>query len=223
MLTESQSFTAELLERRWVSESTFEIELSRPRNFSFVPGQRMRLALGTGSRDYSLISSPKDSTIAFYIRRVKDGRISPLLAQAEAGTPIECSGPCGYFTFRPSPRPAIFVATGTGIAPFVSMGRSGLSDFTLLHGVRKHTDLFCRSLFIAAAQKYVPCISGTPLEQGHDFQDVFHGRVTQYIKRHLVPGIYDFYLCGSSEMIRSATLLMDDLFPGSLVYTEIFF
>ena len=34
---------------------------------------------------------------------------------------------------------------------------------------------------------------------------------------------YDFYLCGREEMIRDVTLLVDEAFPGSRVYAEIFF
>ena len=49
------------------------------------------------------------------------------------------------------------------------------------------------------------------------------GRVTEYLDQHLTPGTYDFYLCGRSEMIRDVTLLIDERFPGSLVYTELFY
>jgi ferredoxin-NADP reductase len=129
------------------------------------------------------------------------------------------SGPHGYFTFKPSPRPAIFVATGTGVAPFVSMARAGTKGFTLLHGVKRAEDLFYRDLLSASAQRYMACLS----EDASADPTVFAGRVTRHLERQVPPGACDFYLCGRSEMIRDVTWLVDDRFPGSRVYSEIFF
>jgi hypothetical protein len=74
-------------------------------------------------------------------------------------------------------------------------------------------------LFRARAKLYVTCLSAeTQLPPGS-----FRGRVTGYLKKNLPMEIYDFYLCGRSEMIRDAIALIDDRFKGSLVYTEIFY
>jgi NAD(P)H-flavin reductase len=98
------------------------------------------------------------------------------------------------------------------------MVRSGLKNFTLLHGVRSPEDLYYSAVFKSAAAAYVPCLSGgTRLKEG------FSGRVTDYLNTHFAVGAYDFYLCGRSEMIRDATLIVDDRFPGSFVYTEIYY
>jgi NAD(P)H-flavin reductase len=50
-----------------------------------------------------------------------------------------------------------------------------------------------------------------------------HGRVSDYLEAHLPDGAYDFYLCGRQDMIRDVTLLVDEKFPGSLVYAETFY
>jgi hypothetical protein len=34
---------------------------------------------------------------------------------------------------------------------------------------------------------------------------------------------YDFYLCGRGDMVRDVTLIVDELFSGSLLYTETFY
>jgi hypothetical protein len=47
--------------------------------------------------------------------------------------------------------------------------------------------------------------------------------VTDYIRNRLPPRTYDFYLCGRQDMIRDVTLLVDERFDGSLVYSEIFY
>jgi NAD(P)H-flavin reductase len=148
--------------------------------------------------------------------------MSSFMASAELGSRIHFSGPDGYFTFRPSPRSAIFVATGTGIAPFVSMVRSGVESVTLLHGVRIPDELYYKSLFKKFKQNYIPCLSGT-IPEPHPLSHVFRGRVTEYIGRFLNSGGYDFYLSGRSEMIRDVILLVDEKFSDSIVYTEAFF
>jgi benzoate/toluate 1,2-dioxygenase reductase subunit len=212
-------YTTELLDRRCLSDKTFEIKLARPPAFQFEPGQRIRLIHENIERDYSLISAPGDSHLALCIRRITGGAYSSLLADARISQRLCFSGPHGYFLFHPSGRPAVFIATGTGIAPFCAMARSGLNGFTLLHGIRSPDERYYASLFRSRAKLYVACLSAeTPLSIGS-----FRGRVTAYLKINLPVKPYDFYLCGRSEMIRDAISVIDDRFKGSLVYTEIFY
>jgi ferredoxin-NADP reductase len=213
------SYTCELQQRSQLSAGTFELFLSRPRHFTFEPGQRIRLLDRLQKRDYSLANAPEDPSLRLCIRRVPAGIFSTKLHAAAIGSRFEFTGPHGLFVFRPSSQPAIFVATGTGAAPFASMARAGARGFTLLHGVRYSNELLYADLFHATAGAYVPCISGKnpPAER------MFHGRVTAYVKQELPPGAYDFYLCGRSEMVRDVTWLIDERFQDSRVYTEIFF
>jgi benzoate/toluate 1,2-dioxygenase reductase subunit len=220
--TATKPFRAELLSRRWLSDATFEIELARPSLFEFNPGQSIRVIHQQLERDYSLVSDPTGPTLSLCIRNVQDGSLTPLLATAKIRSRISFTGPHGYFTFRPAQRPPVFIATGTGVAPFVSMVRSGVKGFTLLHGVREPSELYYKSLFRTATKNYVTCFSGSAPESPEP-EDVFQGRVTDYLERNLPPGIYDFYLSGRIEMVRDVTHLVDERFPGSLVYTEIFY
>jgi ferredoxin-NADP reductase len=216
---EDAIYDTTLLERRPLSDNTFEAVFSRPPGFDFTAGQRIRLVHKGLERDYSLVNAPDDAALVLCIRRVAAGTFSPLLFSTPIGTAFTFSGPHGYFVSRPSERPSIFVATGTGIAPFAAMARSGVSGFSLLHGVRQTVDGYYASLFRAKARRYVICLSEEePCEAG-----TFHGRVTDYLASQLEPDRYDFYLCGRTEMIRDVTWIVDDLFSGSMVYTEIFF
>jgi NAD(P)H-flavin reductase len=217
--THLSTFTADLLKRQWLSGKTFEIILSAPPVFEFAPGQRIRLSLGGNERDYSIVSAPEESELTLCIRSVAGGKLSTLLGVADIGTPLSVKGPYGYFTYKPSPRPAVFVATGTGIAPFCSMARSGLSGFTLLHGVRTSEDLYYAAHFRQSARTYIPCLTEPKKLPANAFQ----GKVTEYLERYFTPNAYDFYLSGRSEMIRDVTLLIDEHFPESLVYTELFY
>lgn len=212
--------------RRWLSQDTFELRLNRPPEFSFTPGQFIRfIASGEAGavqeRDYSLISLPSDPEIALLVRDTGTGGFSSFLGAAKPGTSLRFTGPHGYFTYRRTGRPAVFVATGTGLAPFVSMARSGAAGFLLLHGVRAASDLYYESLFRIHPCRYVPCLSGAGAADARP--GGFPGRVTAYLEGRIPPGEYDFYLCGRGEMIREATLLIDERFPGSRVYSEMFY
>ena len=213
-----QRYTAELVNRKWLSDKTFEIVLTRPQTFRFKPGQRICIRHQQISRDYTLVSSPDHTRIILCIRHVPDGLLTPVLERLSLGSQLAFSGPHGYFIYRPTGQPVIFVATGTGTAPFCAMARAGVSGYTLLHGVHHASDLYYAEVFQQTAERYVPCLpahAGGPTNR-------FTGRVTRYLKEQLKPGRYDFYLCGQQRMISDAILIIDDRFPGSLVYTEAF-
>lgn len=207
------------MERRWLSHKSFEITLTKPKSFKYLPGQWIRLFHDAVERDYSLVSAPGQPNLSLCIRNIEGGILSPELSKAPVGSRFRFTGPHGYFTFKPSARQVVFVATGTGVAPFVSMARSGVSGFILLHGVNSASDIYYESLFKSAAGQYVPCIS----ESDGLSRDYFGGRVIDYLQKNLPGGQYDFYLCGRREMIRDVTFLVDERFAGSYIFTEIFY
>jgi ferredoxin-NADP reductase len=214
--------TVELLQRRRLARNVFEIELSRPPSLVFEPGQTIRFIHESLERYYSLISAPDDSNLAICVYNVPQGDFSTVLANTEIGTHFTVSGPHGYFTFNRSGRTPVFVASGTGIAPFVSMGRSGITDFILLHEVERAEDLYYQEFFRKTASGYIPCLlappAADPLPPG-----TLKGKAANYIRKNLAPASYDFYLCGEREMTREVTLLADEYFPGSYVYKEVYF
>ena len=210
-----------LVARRWLSAGFYEIRLERPDGFDFQAGQSIRLDVDGRERHYTPVTSPTAPQIALCIRRVGEGGVSAALAGMPVGSTPWMTGPYGYFVFRPSDRPAVFVATGAGVAPFVAMARSGVKGVTLLHGVRSPVDLVYADLLRERVDRYVPCLSeaagpGT-------VADAFFGRVTDYLTDRLTPNIYDIYLCGRGEMIRDAIHILDQRCPGSYVYSEAFF
>ena len=206
-----------LLRREWLSERTLEVACSRPQGFVFLPGQSIRIIEGGIERDYSIASGPGDPFLSLLITRVPGGAMSSWLAEAPLETPLTIEGPRGFFTWKPSSRPAVFAATGTGVAPFLSMARSGVRGFTMIHGVRDPAELLHADELRAAAALFMPCVSR------ENPGDCFAGRVTRWVRERLDPGVYDFYLCGRRDMIRDMTTLVDERFPGSLLYTEIFY
>ena len=206
----------------WLSAHTFEIRFERPRGFDYLPGQKVRMVHHPFQRDYTLLTTPADNELALCVRHIPNGRISPMLATARSGQIFHLTPAFGFFLFQPSRRTAVFVATGTGIAPFVSFARSGVRGFQLLHGVRSAEALYYHELLASAASVFIPCLSG-PLASDLKYPQAFTGHVTTYLDHRLAAGDYDFYLCGRGEMIRDAVRIIDRRFPSARIFTEAFF
>jgi len=215
-------YSSELVHRRWLSTKTFEIGLSRPAGFDFQAGQGICIVYEGHTRHYSLTNAPTEPVLNLCVRHIREGLLTPVLAEADLGTRFQFTGPHGYFLFRPSQRPSVFVATGTGIAPFLAMFRSGMTAAFMLHGVRTAAELYYGQFLSTLPVTYVACLSEASASDGLA-ASVYAGKVTGYIKNRLDRHAYDFYLCGRQEMIRDVTFLADEYFPGSNVYTEVFF
>jgi len=212
--------TCRIIQRRWLTKDVFILTLERPTDFRFTAGQRVRLHLSGTARDYSVIPGDHPDALELLIRAVTGGSISRRLSDCPLEMPLAIDGPSGHFIFRPSPRQAVFVATGTGIAPFAAMARSGVTGFILLHGVREPGELYYSDFLAPAAGQFVPCLTNPPADPP---TNAFPERVTRFLQTRLAPGDYDFYLAGRREMIADAMAVVDDRFPSSRVYTEIFF
>src|SRR4029453_9390646 len=122
--------------------SIFRFALQR--EFFFQPGQYATLWLThrgeTTARPYSIASSPSETRILeFYINLVENGHLTPSLWDPEVmhslksgreDASLAITGPKGRFVFDLNdPRDLIFVASGTGLAPFISMTRKLNEDY----------------------------------------------------------------------------------------------
>ncbi|MFB6130353.1 MAG: ferredoxin--NADP reductase [Salinigranum sp.] len=92
--------------------------------FEFVPGQYLTIHYRHVPRPYSIASSPNRDEIELCVRRVPGGRLSTqLCGDLGAGETLAVRGPFGseFVLAPPSNRDLVFLATGTGVAPFKSM------------------------------------------------------------------------------------------------------
>jgi ferredoxin-NADP reductase len=218
-VVDAPRFSASLVDRHWLAPGILELRLARPADIGFIPGQFFRFVMDGYERDYTLVSTPDAETIDFCVAMVDGGRFSVDILKADIGAPFQLTGPHGHFVFQGSANPAVFVATGTGAAPFVAFCRSGIDEGLLLHGVGTPDRLIYRDVFESALREYVPCIS-RPFENMENAENFFPGRVTHYLEQQLTPGTYDFYLCGRGAMIRDVTALIDDRFGDSRLFIE---
>ena len=221
-LNRPKFFTAELVKRHWIAPDVIEFQCVRPVDVSFAPGQFMRFFIDDVQRDYTMVSAPETSTLDFCLKIRPNGLFSKTILDAPLGHIFHLSGPHGYFVYRRSLNPSVFVATGTGIAPFVAFSRYGVEKAVLLHGVDSPETLIYQPIVQQAVDLYVPCIAQSVDNPQLDVPNTFDGRVTDYLQRDLAQGAYDFYLCGRGEMIRDATAIIDERFENSKLYIENF-
>jgi ferredoxin-NADP reductase len=208
-----------LVDRHWLVPGILELRLTRPAGVTFVPGQFLRFVMDGYVRDYTMVSAPDADTIDFCIAMVDGGRFSTSIQRAAIGTSFQLTGPHGHFVFQGAVNPAVLVATGTGIAPFVAYCRGGVGTGLLLHGVGTPDRLIYREILRSGVSDYVPCIS----RPGYNLDGLgkaFAGRVTRYLETQLKPGTYDFYLCGRGGMIRDVTAMIDERFGDSRLFIE---
>jgi ferredoxin/flavodoxin---NADP+ reductase len=191
--------------------------------FPFEPGQYATLGLVGHDgpkliqRPMSVSSSADDlNEYEFFIRLVEVGGFTPLLWERAVGDPINIKGPKGKFLLQEDGRRALFVASGTGLAPFMSMidtlrDRGQTRDIVLLHGVSHEHDLAWRDELEALEAgdefplRYVPTVS-RPNENPNWAGCT--GRVETIVESQLdahglTPETATIYLCGNPEMISA--------------------
>ncbi|WP_029003870.1 benzoate 1,2-dioxygenase electron transfer component BenC [Azorhizobium doebereinerae] len=207
--TRPQSVTATLAKVARLSPSTLAFELDVAGAFGFLPGQYVNLTVpGTReTRSYSFASAPGTDRLAFLIRDIPGGLMSGTLRGAAAGLALEFTGPSGSFYLRDVKRPLLFLAGGTGLAPFLSMLRhlkakgTGGHPVHLVYGVTRDADLVEVDTLEALARDIPGFTFATVVA---DAQSP-HPR-TGYVTDHLPAaalhgGDVDIYLCGPPPMV----------------------
>ena len=196
--------------------------LSFEKKFDFTPGQIVALSLDPGDREprlYSICSGTKENIISILFNIVPSGKITGQLAGLRPGEAVHTSRPYGRFTV--GPESSFWVASGTGIAPFVSMLRSEqIRSSYLIHGGRDSLSFYFSSEFqTALGSKYIKC-SSTLKEPGY-----FEGRVSAYLRNSTsLPMDYRYYLCGRAEMVVEARdILISKGIPYNMIEAEIYF
>ena len=202
-----------------ITESAFI--LTFPRTFEFVPGQVIGIALDPAEKPrlYSIASGNREDAVRILYTVKPEGKLTPGLARLQAGDTIYITEPFGGFVC--DEKPAVWVATGTGIAPFASMFYSGLGqNKILIQGNRFASGLYFREDFQhAMGSRYVPSCTREEID------GVYFGRVLKYLaeKQSIDPNL-KYYLCGSAEMVVDVRdLLIERGVPFENVVAEIFF
>ncbi|MGO9241609.1 MAG: ferredoxin--NADP reductase [Bryobacteraceae bacterium] len=188
----------------------FVFDVPAADRLEFTPGQFVSFSqsvLGRlVTRAYSIASAPAGSLFELVLNRVKDGIFSPWLFEMKPGDTVEMQGPLGYFVPRVPFHDSVFVATGTGIAPFRSYLQwqpiiESENRITLLFGARYEEGLIYRGEFETIERtrpgfRFLPTI--TRPDAG------WPGR-TGWVQQHLDEALegrldVDVYVCGLKAM-----------------------
>jgi len=235
---------ATLLERVDLTDSISSFRV-RPdgTTHQFVPGQYVTIGLATEGRlverPYSIASSARrlDAGYELYVRLVPGGALTPLLFRARVGDRVSVRRPKGRFTLREGDaRTNLFVATGCGLAPFMSMLRTLDDDHdsrpsVVVHGVSYVDELGYRDELERWADDtrwsltYIPTIS-RPREPRNERWSGRAGRVEAVLagaiaELRLVPAHTVAYVCGNPEMtVAVERILLEAGLDGDAIHTE---
>jgi ferredoxin-NADP reductase len=205
--------------------SLFRFEARDATRIDFRPGMFVMLEYSdesTGTRmdrAYSLASAPQQDFLEFIIGMIH-GQFTSHLDTAKVGDAYYVTGPYGQFAFDPEiNKKVLFLAGGTGIAPFISMLReiklrSSDTDVCMLYSVRYPNEIIRKAeleeLSRSVRLKFNVTVTrpqtgdGWTGEKGHICADMIKRLVPDYAQR--AP-----YVCGPlafAEAIRDALVVI---------------
>jgi len=212
----------------------------------FEPGQYMTIGVMVDGkivqRPYSVASPPVAAGTdgyEFYVRLVQGGTFTPLLWQMPVGQRMRMIGPKGKFVLRPGDdRTHIFISSGTGNAPFVSMMKQALADgdprrAVFLNGVSYAHELGYKDLLEdweasgGYPVTFVPTVSRPNDPANADWMGRT-GRVEMILapvldELGLAPANSVAYICGNPDMILAAEqTLLERGYPEDQVHKELY-
>jgi ferredoxin/flavodoxin---NADP+ reductase len=212
----------------------------------FEPGQYMTTGVITDGkmlqRPYSVASAPAvagGEGYELFVRLVPIFRFTTALWRLPIGHRMRMIGPKGRFMLEPrDERTHLYVSTGTGIAPFMSMIRQTMLDRAprrtiLLNGCSYVDELGYRALLEGLERggtypvRYVPTIS-RPAEPRNTGWEGRTGRVEEVVwdvcrAFGLRPDRTVVYICGNPDMIiNTERTLMEHGFPEFHVKKELY-
>lgn len=182
---------------------------------TFRPGQFISTQVGLDAegnpvlRSYSLASPPeRRGELVLILRLVENGIGSQYFDALRPGDSLRFTGPMGFFVNElEHPGEAVYVATGTGVAPFFPMidetlRRPETGRVLLFWGLRSEQDLFGHDELSTLAARHPRFSAAIYLSQPQGFARL-RGRVTGPVLE-LLPSLKapTFYLCGNGQMIE---------------------
>jgi NAD(P)H-flavin reductase len=228
---EHNLLTARLTRSVLISEKTkhLEFDIEEVDTFDFLAGQFVSVREPRGdkfvTRAYSIASPPRgDNTFDLCLNRVDEGFMSNFLCDRMVGEAARFHGPHGLFVFKPEIEDVIFVATGTGVAPFRSMAQdllgcnsSGESrhkerNIYLVYGTRYPEDIYYQEEFEQLAAEHPNFHYVATLSRAPENWTGARGYVQEHVKK-IVGDRKDMhvYICGLNEMVSSVRkLLVED-------------
>lgn len=217
-----QTIQSKLLAIHALTADTFQydFDFGGP-HFEFKAGQFFMLKVEDGqtppvNRSYSIASPPAMTDyFSLCVKLLPGGRGSEYLRGLKVGDSAQFMAPLGHFYWKSEGKAVVMVATGTGLAPFMSMLPTALeagytAPIHLYFGVRHEDDLFYIDELRAWEADYPNFKAFITLSQPHEGWTGLQGRVTDHVEAlALDPENTDVYICGNGAMVKEVKQLMD--------------
>lgn len=220
MLTSEMTKTMKIISTRELTPSTYILRFERA-GTPFKAGQHILLGIkgDVQAREYSIYSGEREDYFEVLIKEVQEGIVSKKLKQLKPGDEVKFENPVGYFSLdeeRLKEERYLFIASGTGIAPFHSFVTTYKDiDYKVLHGVRYANEAYEKDHY--HPERIVVCTT-------RDEKGDFKGRVTDYLRQNPVDPDIQCYLCGNCEMIHEAyDILLEQGVPSENLHAEVYF
>lgn len=186
----------------------------------FKPGQyiqfeipKYKLSQGPEYRAFSVASSPRSNKkIELYIGLVEKGVVSTYVHHyLKQGEGVTIRGPFGDFYYRDSNRDILMIATGTGLAPIMSLLRYMREEriqrkATLFFGTKTQKDLYLVDE-LRGLEKELPAFKYMPTltrEAENSPWPGERGRVTVLLEKYFSEiSECEVYICGNTNMVES--------------------
>lgn len=209
--------------RHW-TENLFSLRVDADVQ-TFEAGQYTSLALDLDGRriadPYSLLSPPSERPLEFFLYTRPEGELSTALANLRSGDSVWVQqNPEGDFRLSNVPDGEILwlLATGTGVAPFLSMLRMDapwqrFRHIVLVYAVRYADDLCYMELVNELRAKFPDCFTFVPFISRQATHGAVHGHIPDCISRGILeresghtldPASSQVMLCGNPGMVRDA-------------------
>ena len=128
-----------LMRTEEIAEGTMAFHFTRPPGFVFRPGQSIDMTLidppetdGEGNTRAFSIACPSFEDRLTVAMRMRDSAFKRVLRNAPPGLEVKIESPGGSFTLhKNATKPAVLLAGGIGITPFLSMARQAAKEKAL--------------------------------------------------------------------------------------------
>jgi ferredoxin--NADP+ reductase len=201
------------------TDTLFKFQLSKPDGYNFKAGQFTMLNVdGAPKRAYSYTSGPDDNFLEFYSIKVPDGALTSKLKEIKKGDFVNVSDKAtGNLVIEnlDEGTDLWLLATGTGIAPFISMlcddyTYKRFGNIHLVWSVREMEELnafdsWLRSLNI----DYIPIVTRDDRWKGIDIR-ITHLIDKGIIMKDSIPEMEKVMLCGNMEFNKEIKAMLDN-------------
>jgi CDP-4-dehydro-6-deoxyglucose reductase len=204
------------------------IRLPPTANFNFLEGQYLDVIQNSIRRSYSIASTSSQKEISLLIKRFENGKMSDYwFNQAKENDLLRIEGPKGTFFLRDRTKPLLFLSTGTGIAPIMSILKeldenedyNQENPISVYWGNRYPEEFVWQHAFKRLNVDFIKVCSKPTQDWDGEIGYV------QNIVIQKQPGLLDcaIYACGSNAMIQSAKRLFTEAgLPENQFYSDAF-